>query len=78
MNVEKYLNKTQNEYSERLKKVEEYLKNKVEFNFFLTYQESDSTFVLTNDINNTPIHQCLEIIKEKGILSYKDYLSNSI
>ena len=41
------------------------------------YQPSDG-FVLEFDSHNTPLDTCIDIIKEKGLLSEEDYFENRI
>jgi hypothetical protein len=50
------------------------LSEKIEFDFFVMYQYTDGFVVVHKEDNyNAPLQLCIEIIKEKEVLSFEDY-----
>jgi len=57
------------------KKIQPY----VEFDFFIMYQPSDGFVIVHNEnSHNAQLSRCVEIIEDKGKLSYDEYLEECI
>ncbi|SFU77250.1 hypothetical protein SAMN05216480_12333 [Pustulibacterium marinum] len=53
--------------------------DKVAFEFSIEYQPSDGFIILhLEDLKNASLESCLEVIYEKGVLTYGDYLRLTI
>lgn len=81
----KTLNKSKNAFDSALLSLENALSDKCEFEFFITYQTSDASFMIVSEAfgngnapGNAPLLSCLKVIKEKGCLSLNDYLTLTI
>jgi hypothetical protein len=72
-NYLKQLNSANGKLSAVIQKIERELSDKIEFeDYSIFYQPSDG-FVLEYESHNAPLSLCLDVIKEKGILSFEDY-----
>lgn len=67
-------------YDTEVAKMELQLEKIIEFNFFISFQDSDACHVIVNSntTQNAPLAKCLGIINKKGKLTYKDYCSITI
>ena len=66
-------------YDAAIAKIENTLRNKVKFEFAVLFQQSDGFVILhTEETRNAPLSACLDIIKGKGELTYKDYIKECI
>lgn len=63
----------QNKYDGTICSVERELSDKVEFDFSIFWQPSDGFVFCDNNGNNSSFINCIEIIKEKGCLSFEDF-----
>lgn len=73
------LNKAHGKYLSAIGDVEELISDKVEFDFSILFQDSDGFVMLNPDGSyNAPLDKCLEIIKNKGVLTTEDYLNETI
>jgi hypothetical protein len=71
--------KTRDDYKSAVERLEYELKDLVEFEFYVIYQPSDGFVILHEEkAHNAPLYKCIDIIKEKGMLTYKDYLREAI
>ncbi|WP_421752910.1 hypothetical protein [Croceimicrobium sp.] len=71
----KKLTTAQERYDSAIEQAEAGLKGKIEFDFFIVYQDSDLCWVVVDSENsdNAPLSDCLAIIDEKGKLTLEDY-----
>ena len=71
--------KTHTDHKIAIDKLESELKNFIDFEFYVAYQPSDGFVILhEEESHNAPLYKCIDIIKEKGMLTYKDYLREAI
>lgn len=70
------LYKTQDKLEKEITLLETKLKDVIEFQFAITFSESDGFLILhMDDAHNALLCDCLCTINNKGLLSEKDYLS---
>ena len=78
-NYIKLINNAHDKLQKIINNAEENLKDKIEFDFFIMHQPSDGYVVVHKEcMHNAPLSLCLLVIKEKGILSYDDYIKYAI
>lgn len=68
----------QRKYDAEVRDVEKFIADKVEFDFYILYQESDGWVMLALDARNAPMDTVLDVIKQKGVLTKEDYLNCTI
>ena len=64
----------------KTKELEELLNDRIQFEFFISYQSSDYAFMVvnSNSSENAPLDKAIQIINKKGILNYSDYSNIAI
>ncbi len=56
-------------------RLEQSLSAFVDFEFFVSWQNSDQCYMIVFDRSNARVSTCIGIIEEKGVLSLDDYLN---
>ena len=71
----KKLKESHDKYQFAIKEMTKELTPFIDFPFSVFYQSSDGFIVLHNEESyNAPLKYCLPFIREKGKLSYEDYI----
>lgn len=79
-NVESFLHRAQWDYEGRMDIVHILLARYIDFEWFLQWQPSDGWTIVAGEkgVKVAPLSKCIEIIKDKGVLSFEDYLKFTI
>lgn len=73
------LREARRKYDSAVEKIYSLIRDKVEFNCYVIYQPGDGHVLLSeDDSRNAPLLWCLNVIEEKGKLTYDDYLRLTI
>ena len=79
MRAYKELIKSHNKYISAIGSLQREIVDKVEFDFSISYQDSDGFVIVHYDENrNGILERCLDIIKKEGKLTYESYLTTCI
>lgn len=71
----KSLIEAKQKYDAEIKLIEQKLRPRIRFDFFIMYQPSDGFVIVDIEgYHNAPLSQCVAIINRKRQLTYKNYL----
>lgn len=67
------LNTLHHKYAAEITHAESQIGDKIEFEFFILWQQSDGFVIGDLDGGNAPLGECLEVISEKGNFTHDDF-----
>lgn len=65
-------------YTSAISAFHDAIADKVDFEFFVFWQPGDGFVIADNEMGNGQLDKCLEIIAQKGRLTYEDYRTTLI